>query len=59
MYCDSKLRNQSHNMEEIGALAPIRDMGSNYHGQTAKVIREKITNYLMNEGELQFQYDKI
>ncbi|KAF0723411.1 putative nuclease HARBI1 [Aphis craccivora] len=53
------IRNQSHNIDKIGVLAPIRDTGSNYYGLTGKVIREKITNYLMNEGELQFQYDKI
>jgi hypothetical protein len=46
-------------MEEIGTLAPIRDMGSNFYGQRAKVIREKIKNYFMNEGELPFQYNKI
>ena len=58
IYCDHT-RNQSHSMDEIGAMAPIRDMGSNNYGQTAKVIREKIKNYFMNEGELSFQYDKI
>lgn len=46
-------------MDEIGALAPIRDMGSNYYGQTAKSDQRENKNYLMNEGELQFQYDKI
>lgn len=46
-------------MDEIGALAPIRDMGSNNYDQTAKVIRAKIKNYFMNEGELSYQYGKI
>ncbi|XP_016656676.1 putative nuclease HARBI1 [Acyrthosiphon pisum] len=39
--------------------AAFKYMGSNFYGQTAKVIREKIKNHLMNEGELPFQYDKI
>lgn len=46
-------------MDEIKALAPIRAMGSNYYGQKAKVIREKIKNYFMNEGELPFQWNSI
>lgn len=45
--------------DAIGALAPIRNIGSNYYGKNAKTIREKITHHFMNEGELSFQYEKI
>lgn len=42
-----------------GALQTIPPMGSNTYSRNAKIVREKLTNYFIGEGALEFQYDKI
>jgi len=58
MYC-SPLHNDSRNFEINGALEPIGPIGSNDYGVDAKQVREKLKFHLMNEGNIEFQYDRI
>lgn len=57
--CPSEPVSLDNKLNEIGSLIPITNMGSNNHGQKAKKTRGKIKYYFTNEGELQYQYDKI
>lgn len=61
MYCPPP--QNDHNIprtfEINGALEPIGPVGSNHYGIDAKEVREKLKFHLMNEGNVDFQYDKI
>lgn len=61
MYCPPPQNdhNITRTFEINGALEPIGPVGSNYYGIDAKEVREKLKFHLMNEGNVEFQYDKI
>lgn len=46
-------------IHEIGALAPVNLLGINIYSTDAKIIRNKLKDYLSNEGAVEFQYDKL
>jgi len=61
MYCPPSHNdhNNSRTLEINGALEPIGPMGSNFYGIDAKQVREKLKFHLVNEGNLEFQYERI
>lgn len=43
----------------MGALAPVHQLGTNTYSARAKIVRNKLKDYFLDEGAIPFQYNCI